>query len=323
MNFNLLKRKKPETADHPNGVYADLDTLIRLRYQSEDFSLRPTQPVNSVLSGRYGSKLRGRGMDFAEIRHYLPGDDIRSMDWKVTARTRKPHIRVSSEEKDRSVLLVVDQRSSMFFGTKRQMKSVTAAECAAIAIWRALASGDRAGAVVFNDQESLVFTPQRSETAALNLLGQIVRMNHQLQASPEHPIKPENLNRALRQTAQVAKHDALVVLISDMVGIDSESERQITRIAEHNDVLCLMVHDVSRLHTVELSLQVSDGQQQQEIDFGNKQIRSALIEDYSGEQVRLQQYLRRLAAPMLMINNGADTLTQIRQYFGVPTPRQP
>ena len=144
MNWNLLKRKI--AASEPSeGAYVDLDRLVRLRFETQDFSLRPTQPVTSVLSGRYGSKLRGRGMDFVEIRPYQSGDDTRTMDWKVTARTRKPHIRVCAEEKDRAVLMVVDQRQSMFFGTKRQMKSVTAAECGAVGVWRALASGDRAG----------------------------------------------------------------------------------------------------------------------------------------------------------------------------------
>ena len=123
--------------------------MIRIRYKAADFSFKPVQPVNSILSGRYASRLRGRGLNFEELRRYHPGDDIRSMDWKVTARTRTPHVRVYTEEKDRSVLLIVDQRLNMFFGTRQRMKSVTALELAALGAWRALDSGDRVGMVGF------------------------------------------------------------------------------------------------------------------------------------------------------------------------------
>jgi DNA polymerase III delta prime subunit len=97
------------------------------------FSFLLRQPVYSILAGRHASRLRGRGLNFEEIRRYLPGDDIRNMDWRVTARTRRPHVRVYTEERDRPLLLVIDQRQSMFFGSRRAMKSVVAAEAAALA----------------------------------------------------------------------------------------------------------------------------------------------------------------------------------------------
>src|SRR5262249_31912704 len=106
------------------GVYAELDDLVRLRYRARGYSFLPRQPVHSVLAGRHASRLRGRGLNCEEIRHYLPGDDIRTMDWRVTARTREPHVRVYTEERDRPTLVLVDQRQSMFFGSKRAMKSV-------------------------------------------------------------------------------------------------------------------------------------------------------------------------------------------------------
>jgi uncharacterized protein (DUF58 family) len=317
MNWNLLKRKQP-SAESTNGAYADLDQLVRLRFATQDFSLRPTQPVTSVLSGRYGSKLRGRGMDFVEIRRYQSGDDTRTMDWKVTARTGQPHVRVCAEEKDRAVLMVVDQRQNMFFGTKRQMKSVTAAECGAIGVWRALASGDRAGAVIFNDTEAAVIKPQRSEVNAMAILGHIVRMNHALKVDASLKSNPQALNNALRRAAQMAKHDVLVVIVSDMAGVNADSERLIAQIAEHNDVLTLMTHDHYRLNAINNALNVSDGIQQTEVDFTDKPTRTHLEADFKNEQRRLEKHLRRLAAPMLMISNGEDTVQQIRKYFGVP-----
>src|SRR5580765_2610129 len=135
------------------GVYVDLAHLIMLEQRGRRVSLLPRQPVQSLLSGRFASRMRGRGLNFEEIRDYRSGDDVRSIDWKVTARLQKPHIRVFNEERDRQALLVVDQRLSMFFGSRRAMKSVAAAEAAAIGAWRVLGAGDRVGAVVFNDRD--------------------------------------------------------------------------------------------------------------------------------------------------------------------------
>ena len=106
-----------------------------------------------MLNGRHVSRLRGRGLNFEEMRGYLPGDDIRSIDWKATARTGTPHVRVFTEERDRPALVVVDQRMSMFYGSRLNMKSVTAAEAAAIAAFRVLDAGDRIGGIVFNETE--------------------------------------------------------------------------------------------------------------------------------------------------------------------------
>ena len=121
----------PETASAKAGVYVTLEQLVRLQNRTSGFSFLPRQPVRSLLAGRHASKVRGRGLNFEEIRRYLPGDDIRQIDWKVTARTRQPHTRVYTEERERPVILLVDQRLGMFFGSRRNMKSVTAAEAAA------------------------------------------------------------------------------------------------------------------------------------------------------------------------------------------------
>src|SRR5262245_46280548 len=160
------------------GVYTTLDSLVRLRHRARGFSFLPRQPVQSLLAGRRASKLRGRGLNFEEIRKYLPGDDVRQIDWKVTARTRKPHARIYTEERERPVILVVDQRLGMFFGSRRNMKSVTAAEAAALSAWRTISVKDRVGAIVFNDTETREVQPQRTRSTALRILQHIVDLNH-------------------------------------------------------------------------------------------------------------------------------------------------
>jgi len=312
MDWTKIRRKKA-AADKPAGVYTNLDDLIRIQFKARNFSFLPQQPVSSILSGRYASRLRGRGLNFEEIRRYLPGDDIRTMDWKVTARTRIPHVRVYTEEKDRAVVLIVDQRVNMFFGTRDKVKSVTAAELAALGAWRAVDVGDRVGAVVFVDVR-----PQRSQQTVMSILGTIVRMNHALQADIQAEPSPDMLNRALEKALQLVPHDALVVMISDYFGVDEQTEQLTAQMAEHNDVLALLVHDPIRLQPAEQQVTVSDGSLQMEINFADKRVREKLAENYYEEQQYITHFLQKLAAPLLMVSNEGDVVNQVRRLLGVP-----
>jgi uncharacterized protein (DUF58 family) len=276
--------------------------------------------VSSILSGRYASRLRGRGLNFEELRRYQPGDDIRTMDWKVTARTRSPHVRVYTEEKDRRVLLLVDQRLNMFFGTRERMKSVTAAELAALGAWRALDVGDRVGAVVFDDSEIIDIRPQRSEKTVMSILNVVMRMNQALRFGSGTSVGPERLNQALTKAVRLVAHDALVVVISDFFGADEQTDRLIAQLAAHNDVLGVLVHDPVRLDPVRHNISVSDGERQMPLDLANPRVREAIAKDYRDDQQRITHFLRKLSAPLLMISNEGDVVDQVRRLLGVPIP---
>lgn len=320
MDWSKIRRQVPET-DKPGGAYTNLDDLIRVRFKSRDFAFKPRQPVHSILSGRYASRLRGRGLNFEELRRYLPGDDIRAMDWKVTARTRSPHVRVYSEEKDRAVLLVVDQRINMFFGTRERMKSVTAAELAALGAWRALDSGDRVGLVAFNDTEVVDIKPRRSQQTVMSILHTVVSMNHQLRINSEHKPGPQQLNEAMAKAVRLATHDVLVVIVSDFFGADEQTEKLVTQLAVHNDVLGLLVHDPIRLAPAAHNISVSDGSLQMPLALADPKVREILANDYREEQERITHFLRKLSAPLLMISNEGDVVEQVRHLLGMPTGR--
>jgi uncharacterized protein (DUF58 family) len=318
LDWNRIRRRVPET-DRPRGAYANLDELIRIRFRARDFSFKPQQPVNSILSGRYASRLRGRGLNFEELRHYLPGDDIRTMDWKVTARTRSPHVRVYSEEKDRAVLLVVDQRINMFFGTRDRMKSVTAAELAALGAWRTLDVGDRVGVVAFNDTRILDVRPQRSEQTVMSILDAVLRLNHELQIGSNIQPGPARLNDAMKKAVRLAPHDVLVVVISDFFGADEQTGRLVSQLAAHNDVLGVLVHDPMRLEPTGPNISVSDGSLQMPLNLADRRVRETIAADYREEQERIARFLRRLSAPLLLISNEGDVVDQVRRLLGVPS----
>ena len=304
-----------------DGAYTSLTSLTRLKHQASRFSFLPRQPVQSLLAGRKASRLRGRGLNFEEIRNYLPGDDIRSIDWKVTARMREPHARIYTEERDRPTLLVVDQRISMFFGSQVAMKSVTAAEVAALAAWRALDVGDRVGAIVFNDTEATEIRPKRSTQNVMQILGEVVRQNHLLAADSTAAENPGQFNRVLEKARVHAPHDALLVIISDGMGTDAETERLIAGLVEHNDALMLLVHDPTRLDPSGPRLTVSDGTLQMDLDLRDPKVSGAMADDFRREQEEMTHSLRRLSAPLLMINNQGDTVQQVRRLLGVPGRR--
>jgi len=304
------------------GVYVDDADLAALELAARDFHFLPRQPVHSVLAGRHASKVRGRGLEFEELRPYLPGDDIRSMDWRVTARTGQPHVRIYSEEKDRPVLLLVDQRMNMFFGTRRAMKSVAAAEAAALVAWRVLMDGDRVGGVVFGDEDFSDLRPRRGRDAVSYLLGEVARRNQQLRADAPARRGAEQLNLALQHAARLAHHDHLVVAVSDFDGHDELTRDLLTQIAARNDVLAVVVHDpfMSELPPSG-ELVVSDGELQVELGFGRDAVRSGIAGFVNARTSELLQWRHLIGVPVLPLSAGEETAPPSRRLLGHDAPQ--
>ena len=299
------------------GVYVSLEELIRLEHKARGFSFLPRHAITSLLSGRLVSRLRGRGLNFEEIRAYLPGDDIRTIDWKVTARTRKAHVRVYTEERDRPAILVVDQRMSMFFGTRTKMKSVTAAQLAAISAWRIFSVGDRVGGVVFGDSELNEIRPHRSRRHVMQILGSIVKYNQQLRADSENTRNPGMLNEVLRRVSRLAGHDYFVGIISDFDGMDEETRRLMIEIAQHNDVIAALVYDpLAKEFPKGARFVVSHGELQVELDLAKAKIRKS-ISQYSNERLlNIEQNLNNAGVPVLPLNTDEDVTEQIHRLLG-------
>jgi uncharacterized protein (DUF58 family) len=298
-------------------IYTNLNALVRLRYTARGFSYLPRQSVRSLLSGRKRSRLRGRGLDFDELRHYRPGDDIRTMDWRVTNRTGKPHVRVYTEERDRPVIAVVDQRLPMFFGSQRKMKSVVAAEVAAITAWRVLAVGDRIGAILFNDKKTMEVKPTRNERKVMGWLGDLAAMNNDLSVAPGHRSNPAGLASALRLLERSIGHDYLVVLISDFYGWDDDTLKTIRRISAHNDIICSLVFDpLERDISSANNLVVSDGSYQLEIDPQRQGLGEKFEASFESSVAHVQGELKRHHIPVLPVDTTTAVGDQLREQLG-------
>jgi uncharacterized protein (DUF58 family) len=299
------------------GVYARLEDLVALQFRAKGFSFLPRQPVHSILAGRHASRLRGRGLNFEEIRRYLPGDDIRQIDWKVTMRTRKTHCRVYTEEKERCVLLIVDQRLSMFFGSVRNMKSVTAAEAAALAAWRVLAQKDRVGALVFNDTGIEEIRPHRSRARVMQILHTILEQNHALTIQPGMRPNAGMLNEVLRRASRLATHDYLICVITDGAGDNEETSHLMTRLGQHNDVLVAFVHDPLEIELPDAGpLIFSDGARQMECDTGKHALRQGYRDDFAKMRAAKRQYLLHRETPVIPLSTAESVSDQLRRHLG-------
>ncbi|MDH4040070.1 MAG: DUF58 domain-containing protein [Gammaproteobacteria bacterium] len=300
-----------------DDIYTSLQSLMRLRYSARGFSYLPHQPVRSLLSGRKRSRLRGRGLDFDELRQYRPGDDIRTMDWRVTNRTGKPHVRVYTEERDRPVIVMVDQRLPMFFGSRWKMKSVIAAEVAALTAWRVLAVGDRVGAILFNDTRSLEIKPTRNQRKVIGWLGDLAAMNNELSVAPGHNSNAAGLSDALRLLERSIGHDYLVVLVSDFHGWNDAALNSICRINRHNDMICALVYDpLERDISGASALVVSDGKFQLEIDPQKQELGKKFEASFESSVAWVQGELKRHDILVMPVDTVTPVTRQLQEKLG-------
>ena len=307
----------PRDSSRDPRVSVDLDHLRHLEARAKSLTFLPRQPARSALNGRHASRLRGRGLNFEELRDYLPSDDVRSIDWKVTARTGKPHVRVFTEERDRPALIVVDQRMSMFFGSKLNMKSVTAAECAALAAYRILDQGDRVGGIVFGDETIAEIRPKRSRAGLQQFISVLARANALLR-SDAPDVTPLPLNDVLRSVAKIAPRNHLVLVFSDFAEIDQTTRKLVSGLSRHNDLILGLVSDPYADEVPgNVQLVVSDGELQIAIDTGDRATHGAIKEMAQGRIAEIHDWQRPLGAPVLPLTTAEDSLTQMRRIMGL------
>lgn len=311
-------RETPQVAeDIDPRVSVDLAHLRGLEGRAKSLSFLPRQPARSALNGRHASRMRGRGLNFEELRDYQPSDDVRSIDWKVTARTGKPHVRVFTEEKDRPALIVVDQRMSMFFGSALNMKSVTAAECAALAAFRILDQGDRVGGIVFGDETIAEVRPQRSRAALDRFLSSLATANALLRADAP-AVEPMSLNQVLQAVSRIAPRNHLILVFSDFDVIDDRTRKLVSGLSRHNDLVLGLVTDPFADGLPKgVKLVISDGELQAEVDTGDTTVHRDLNDLARGRVAEILDWKRALGVPVLPLTSGSDSLEQMRHLMGL------
>jgi uncharacterized protein (DUF58 family) len=310
------KNKHTTTNVYPPGVVITLEELMRYEYYVQDIPLLPQHPVYTILAGRHASKLRGRGLDFEEVRIYVPGDDIRNIDWRATARTGETHSKVFNEEKERPTFVVVDQTSRLFFGSQQQMKSVVAAQVAALSAFYTVRRGDRVGGIVFNDERSDFIPSARSKSHVQYLLTCMAGMNAELPTRTNMRPGPDVLNEILHKTRALVTHDYVVTVISDFAVANEDTFRYLQHIAAHNDVMLVHITDPLEAALPDGDLVLSDGRRQVLWNNNYRHNGDRYTEDHEKMKTALTERCRNYRIPVIFIDTGMEVSSQIMHFFG-------
>ena len=283
--------QRAAAADKLRGAYVGLDDLLALRFRP----LAEPRLASTVVSARGGIRLsrqRGRGIDFSEVRPYQPGDDIRTIDWRVTARKNLPHTKVFREERERLTLVVVDQSQSMFFGSRERLKSVAAAEYAALAAWRAIRQHDRVGGVIIGNTELAIHKPYRNVKPLARFFGDLARFNQKLRPGEPLPGRA-HLNEALARVRRLARSHYRIYLVSDFDPLGDHWREAFRSLARHNEVVAIRVYDpLERELPPADRYTVTDGRQRWQFDAGDVRLRERYRQSFAAAQQRFEELCR-------------------------------
>lgn len=299
-----------------HGAYADLATLAGLRFPASTLTLRRPGRALNQLAGPNKSNFRGRGLDFEEARIYQPGDDIRTIDWRVTARTGTTHTKVFSEERERPVIVFTDQRSNLFFGSRHCFKSVLAAHLSALIGWAALHEGERVGSFVFNENEHLEIRPRRSRKNMLLSLSQLLKLNQSL---PINTVaNPQRFAAMLVQLRRIAPTGSSIYLISDFKSLEESSlQEPLFQLARHHQITAIACSDaLEQRLPASGRYTVSNGDKNVTLDTTSNTLRTRFNELNAQHEQTLGEQMRRLGIPLLHCTTNESPLMRLQQFYG-------
>lgn len=293
------------------GLAVSVTELIALAAQAQRVRYPPKGFASRI--GPHESRIRGRGMDFSEARNYQAGDEVRHMEWRMTARTGRPHVKVYQEERERPVLLLVDFNSSMFFGTKIAFKSVIAARLAAILAWTAAQQGDRVGGWLYTATEHQAFTPRTRRAGVLPLLNGLSQYSEKPRNNKD---TGQALEQALTRIHRLLKPGSIVVLISDFYHWHASHERLLMHLAGHHDLLAYHICDPLELNPPPPQLYgMTDGDTDLLIDTSLDSVRFG-YQFYCEQRITtLKQQLHRIPMQYAQVTAEMNLASLVKQTF--------
>ncbi|WP_295890617.1 DUF58 domain-containing protein [uncultured Vibrio sp.] len=294
-----------------SDIYVDLDELLKLQHRARHIGSSISSVTQNMLQGNRPSKVHGRGGAFDQIRDYIAGDDVRNIDWNVTARMGKPSVRVFNEERETPVLLLIDQSSSLFFATKKQMKSVVSAKVAAYLLWMAFNHKRPCGGVIVDDETTSLFRPRTHQSHVHHFLCQLVESNQRL-SNISRPNHSHGFVEGLRQLNRIVSKDSIVVLISDFVGMNNESWSLIEQLRIKTNLVATPIYDgVIKDLPNEGQFLARYTDIQAELDFSTSMSRDQVVKGSQGRLQDLIQKFSELAIPVLRFSTYQSVEEQL------------
>lgn len=290
-----------------DGISVNLQDLIKLRHVAVGIELAPQRQVGGQLVGEHHSFIQGRGMDFDEFRAYSPGDDVRRIDWHVTAKNNKPYIRVYKEEKQRPIFVLLDQGKSMQFGTKVAFKSVIAAKLAAILAWATLQNNDRIGGFIFGGKTIAEVPAMSGKRGVLKLLHAIASYNVEE--------KNDDFKTTLLHLRQVIKPGSLVIIISDFQSLNEKLEKQMSYISNRCEMLAIQVNDPVETILPQGNYTFSDGKDRIAINTRIKKVSRHFHQEFIENYYRFQHYCNQHRIKLLSVLTNDDIRQYLKKFF--------
>lgn len=289
------------------GIVVSLTELIALKRYAQ--TLHYHMKHYAVRSGGHLAKARGRGMDFDEVRHYQAGDEIRHMEWRVTARTGRPHVKVYQEERERPVILFVDFSPSMYFGTRVAFKSAVAARLSALIAWMTIKQSDRVGGILCSASSHQEFIPRSRDAGVLSLLNAL-SLYTQPQA-PHSVVGSSVFSEGIQRLRRVVKPGSLIVLISDFYQMDDDCLKTLQRLRAHADILAYHICDPLELNPpVPAHYALTNGQQALLLNTKSFKVAQAYQEWCQNTQARLRSQFKQMGSPYCQVT-ALDDLSRV------------
>ena len=305
-----------QSQETDQAVRVSVPALVQLSRYAPFLPLG-SEKILARQSGDYQSPFKGRGMEFDESRLYQPGDDIRNIDWRVTARSGKTHTKLFREERERQVFVWLDLRASMFFATRGSYKSVIAARLASLVAWGATHHGDRVGGLIFSDEVHHEIKPYRGKTGVLRLINQVVsHPSWNVDSQPKRD--PAALYRSLVRLRRLARPGSLVFMMSDFRNMDDKCESQLVLLSRHTDIVMIFLYDQLEQSLPTAGLyRVSDGQQERMLDTYDRSFAERHRNNFLAHQERLQRLSKKGGIHLVNCSTEDDPLSTLQSGLGL------
>ena len=296
---------------HSDGVNVCLAELLQYKNQAVRW-LAPAKSIWSQLNGHHQSRHKGRGMNFSEVRPYQAGDDIRSIDWRVTARTGKTHTKLFTEEREQPIMLFIDLSNSMQFGSQLLLKSVQAAHFASLLSWLAIDEQDRIGAIIYNGINTIECKPTARQRGPLQIINALISAQHDaLQAG--NSTKHDGFSTALKRLHYLCPKGSEIIIISDFYTLKATDKRRLSQLRQHNRIQFVQIHDPLEQGQTQCRgyEHVTDNQQAAWLDFSAKKTRDSLSQQYQTHQYFIHEMATSLAIPLHTLSAAQPLLQQL------------
>ncbi|MFT4848285.1 MAG: hypothetical protein ACI83B_000814 [Sediminicola sp.] len=306
---------KSKTLNNNHKIFLTLENLLKFEWFSSVINLGTgKQKSNSILSGRYASRLRGRGLDFEEARPYIIGDDIRNIDWNVTAKTGSTHTKVFTEEKEKPAFIFVDQSTTMGFGSKNKTKAVIAGELASIIAHKIKKGGDRIGGMVYTGDSYELITPKRDSRNIIYFLQKIVDANQSIYKHKEVDFE-NSLTEVIAKINNVVTHDFVVFIISDFHRYSDSVVQYLSELSLHNDIVLIKVFDELEEQMPSEKLVVSNKTYQINLNGKDRKLKEKLETSFEDNYKNFKSELEKYKINIFKINTTDPVEEQLIEVF--------